>query len=476
MIRTLKKIAGALLVAQILILGTSATVLASSAVITLTDLRTEVGEIVTINCRIDGRGTNLSNAKIEMSYDADYIQLISGDDIDASESGKLVYEGSGSGDILRFSMEIQALKEGQVRIRLDKATVTAASGTQLEVELGYSDINIDAGDPSNIVESPMATGESVSEIAIAGTVYSLMEDFRDSDLPRGFDRGTIVYEGTNLQGAVQKNGTMQLAYLVNSATQESGFYIYESDELFTPFEQILISSESYIILLQKDENINVPQGFEEVNLTMNNHNFQAWQETKDLDFYLVYAQNESGEQGFYRYDSKEQTYQRYAMEGSALLEGDVVEDENANTQNSGWLGTVLDYMASHVEQVLIAFVLLMVLFIVLLIIIGVKLHNRNLELDEFYDEYELDMEIENDVEEKSEKKLKPAPKPAVEERFEDDFDFDEEFDFDEDDVRPKKKASKKPAKKPAKKSGHRPVNKSRKSHTDNIGLEFIDLD
>ena len=430
--KILKKWIGAFLSVQMLIFGTSATVFAADGVITLTDLQTKVGEVFTINCKIDGKGTSLTSANVEMSYDPEYIQIISGDDIDTSVAGKLIYDGEGSGDVLRFSMELQALKEGEIRIRLDNATVTTTSGREIEMSLGYSDIKIGAGDPSNIVESPMTPSASAITVMVNNESYSLLEDFKDMDLPRGFSRGVISYNGESYEGAVQDNGIMQLAYLMNEAGEQI-FFIYDGiTETFTPFEQVLISAETYIILLQKDEDINVPNGFEEVKLTMNNHEFQAWQEMDNLEFYLIFAQNESGERGFYRYDSGEQTYQRYAMEGSVLLKEDNQEEVASDTEADNILGKLLNYMENHIEQVFIAIILLLILFIMLLIVLGVKLHNRNLELDEFYDEYDIDAVPEEleEPESKKSKKGKKVSKQEPEERFEDDEDFD---DFEDDD-------------------------------------------
>jgi hypothetical protein len=477
MIRTLKKLTGVLLIVQLLVLGNLATVWAAEAVITFTDLDTQVGEIFTMNCKIDGKGTRLSQANLEMSYDPAYIQFMGGEGIDASVPGKLIYDGSGSGDVLRFSMEFQALQEGYMRMELDQATVTTSAGGQMQVELGYSDVQIAAGDPSLIenMETPTGefTGEPVGGIIVGDMSYSLSENFSDMDLPMGFVRGTITYNGSSYQGAVQEQGTMQLGYLVNAA-QEQNFFIYDdSGETFTYFEQVILSTEaeSYIVLLQKDEDMNVPEGFEEVNLTMNSHEFSAWQEPRNLDFYLFFAQNQSGERGFYRYDFVEKTYQRYAMEGSELLAGEQVEEQDEQA-DGGRLAKLLDYMADHVEQVFIGIILLVVLAVVLLIILGVKLHNRNLELDEFYDEYEIDAKLE-------EIDQKPATS-AVKKKSIGDYD---NLDLEDRRETPKKKVAKKPATKrptskmeldvPVKKKPARPA---RRSDTQSTDIEFVDLD
>ena len=57
---------------------------------------------------------------------------------------------------------------------------------------------------------------------------------------------------------------------------------------------------------------NVPRGFKKIKINLNGENIQAYTTDKKSDFYLVYGMNvNTGEIGFYRYDKKENTLQRY---------------------------------------------------------------------------------------------------------------------------------------------------------------------
>ena len=79
--------------------------------------------------------------------------------------------------------------------------------------------------------------------------------------------------------------------------------------------------------------------------------------------------------------------------------------------------------------------------VVALIVIGVKLHHRNLELDDLYDEYGIDLDEEEAVPAKGKKAKAVAAKgePAVREpvqkaKVEDEDDFDDFEEFDDDDL------------------------------------------
>ena len=383
---------------------------AADGVIFFTDLDTNVGEKFTITGTVKSYGEDLSDITLHMSYDPEYIRFMDGESATDDGEGSLVFQGPASNDRIDFELEFQALQEGDMRINLDEAEVKTVSGSSLECELGYSDITIGEGDPSKI-EEPAKKGPSVT---VGSIEYTLSEAFNDPEVPRGFTSGTITYSGVQYQGAVQESGEMRLGYLMDTNGIGSFFVLNETEGVFEPFEQVLISENGYIILLQDDGNVKLPSSYEEVNLTVNDHQFPAWQDTQNKDFYLVYALNAEGVKGMYRYDSKEDTYQRYDVEEA---------QEEGESKKAGLFGKVSDYLGNHVDQFLLGFLLVIFLFFVLLIILAVKLHNRNAELDEIYDEYGLDLE-----DGKAEIPSKGSSEP------ESLFDEDEDFDLIEEDL------------------------------------------
>jgi len=399
------------------------TAYAADGTIAFTDLETAVGETFTIRCKVNSTGGGIGEVSLRMSYESNYIQFMSGDDGVTQESaGQLVYQGTGDSDTLMFEMEFQALQEGQMRMSLDEADVKSEYGTSLDFTLGYSDVTIAEGDPSKIIS--MATGP---EVEFNGEQYTLSESFSEADIPSGFIAGDISYEGESFAGAVQSNGDMKLAYLVDS--MDSGkFYVYqESTAEFSGFEQVIISDSSFIILLQEDESLSISSQYEKKKLTLNGHEFPAWQDTENTDYYLVYALNQDGTKLIYRYDSVEGTYQRFIEESPETGE---ITVEN---ESSGLFGGISDYMKKHIDQFLIGAGMLLVLAIVFVIILGVKLHNRNVELDEVYEELEAREDYESKQVAKPLVNERKKPKQAAPryEEYADDYDDEDAYDDQE---------------------------------------------
>lgn len=425
--KRLKRIAAALLLASICFACISTTAYAADGRITFTDLETSVGNTFTVRCKVNSSGDNIGNVTLKMSYDTSYLQFMSGDGVTQATAGQLEYQGTGDGDELQFEMQFQALQEGETRMELDEAEVSTEDGENMDCTLGYSDVKIGEGDPSKI-ETP-ATGP---EVEVEGETYTLSESFSDVDVPNGFSTGTISYDGESYQGAVFNEGDMKLGYLVSS--DDTGkFYVYnESTSEFSPFEYVTLNENSYIILLQEDETLSIPSRYTKQKLTFNGHEYPVWQDTENTDYYLIYALNQDGDKVIYRYDSVDGTYQRYLNE-------DVGTDDTKDTEStsSGLFGNISDYLKNHIDYFLIGAGMLLVLGVVFIVILGVKLHNRNNELDEVYDQ--LDEFTEPKVKASSGSRLpksKAMERTQTEKSDEDDYYEEDDYEddlFDEDD-------------------------------------------
>ena len=76
---------------------------------------------------------------------------------------------------------------------------------------------------------------------------------------------------------------------------------------------VSITDSSYIFLLGTNDGKGLPSQFKKTKLTVGTLTFPVWQNSESEDFYLMYAMNESGEESFYQYDTKDETYQRYPV-------------------------------------------------------------------------------------------------------------------------------------------------------------------
>ncbi len=83
-------------------------------------------------------------------------------------------------------------------------------------------------------------------------------------------------------------------------------------------------------ILEPDSNIVIPEGYKKTTLILSDVSVAAFYPEKDLgsDFLLLYAQNESGEIGFYQYDKIEKTIQRYISKSNMVI------SDTTDTQDS----------------------------------------------------------------------------------------------------------------------------------------------
>ena len=188
--------------------------------------------------------------------------------------------------------------------------------------------------------------------------------------------------------------------------------------------------------MNDESKVTLPSRYKKAKLTLNGEEFPVWQDTKNEDYYVMYAMNSDGENGYYQYDSTEDTYQRFT--------GNTEEADSDTKKTSG--NTTVDKLQNIIENHFSLAVLVVgltaIIAFVLIIVLAIKLRHRNLELDDLYDEYGIDMDEEEVLkakkkETKKEEKAKKASKkvkkkPAKKYYDEDEFEgYDDDFD-DED--------------------------------------------
>ena len=107
------------------------------------------------------------------------------------------------------------------------------------------------------------------------------------------------------------------------------------NESNTSFEIKRIDGEKYAYysgrykLLEPEADITIPEGYIKTKLIISDISFTAYSPKDDLesDFLLIYAENESGEAGLYRYDRMEKTLQRYTVGKDNIIINDTTDSE-----------------------------------------------------------------------------------------------------------------------------------------------------
>ena len=415
---------------------------AATAELRFADPSTTVGAEVDVKTKLTS-ASSMQSMEATLTYDKSELRFISGDNA-TGKDGTIKISWTGSGTTAEFNLKFQALKEGTSNIEVSSATGTAEDGTNLEVTQGSSAVTIGAGDPSLIKEETSTEDTTTSTadgavVKVNGKKYVVTSDFSEEIIPEGFKKGELTFEGSKYSVITQEASGINAMYLTEKDSDDADFYMYNSDDgSFAPFEEVEIAKDRYIIPLMNDGKVNLPSQYQKTTLTLNGKEFDTWQDTKDAEYYIIYALNSDGEKTTYRYDTTDGTYQKYSPESQGTTSG------NKNNGKGLW-GKILNFVEEFLDIVVIIAIALFLLVLLMFIVTAIKLRHRDLELDDLYDEYGIDMDEEEAVlkekkkEEKKEEKAKKASKkvkkkPAKKYYDEDEFEgYDDEDDFDDED-------------------------------------------
>lgn len=435
--RSLKKLVSIILIACAIVVMLPASLEAAEPQLRFSDPSTTQG--ATFNVDATFYADDIGSVNATLTYDASALRFISGDNA-TDNGGQIQLTGSGNGNTqLTWTLQFQALQVTTTQIEIASVSASSSSGEALEVTRGSSTIAIGEGDPSLIQDDTASSTATGVQVDVNGTSYTVV-DFSDILLPTGFTKSEVTLEGGQCPAALQESSGKYAVYLANGDGEEN-FFLYDPDDSsFSPFEQITISQDRFIIPLTKDVSSQMPDNLQETTFTVNGKEFPAWQNTDSESFYVLYALNSDGEEAFYQYDSADATYQRYTIDNT---------DEDEQSQTSSGLRRLFDILRDNIDRFLVGTWLVFLLFLIIIIILAVKLRHRNLELDDLYDEYGIDLDDEPEKvpekkkkDKKADKKSKKQDKLAVDEEseFDDGFeeyeddDFEDGFDSDEEDA------------------------------------------
>lgn len=377
--KIMKRLAAVLLAVCLMVPWVQIPAEASDGIIFFSDLKgIKVGETFTVKGSVKNRGGNLGDVNITMTYDTTAMKFISGDNVEDQGNGTLVYSGSVQNkDLLEFNMEFEALIQGETRLKQGNATVTSEDGRTLDMEEGYADVQIVEGDGT--AGSQGGAASSGKTIMAGGEEYTVASSFAESEIPAGFAAADLQYEGETVKGAKQEKGDLQLLYLLDR-NNKGAFYIYnEEQKTCSPMQMINLSEGRSIILLDDTKGVDLPARYTKSELKISDsYSVPAWKDSKNDRFYILYALTSDGSKALYQYDSEDKTYQYYGNASSAV---------SAKAEaGEGMFGKISAFAEDHIDYVLLGAGFALLIFLILLLILSVKLHRRNLELDDVYDE------------------------------------------------------------------------------------------
>ena len=298
-----------------------------------------------------------------------------------------------------------------------KASVTSVTGNDsLEVGENTVSVVVTAEDGStstyNIVVTRRAEDDPENadkqdnwkKFNINGTEWTMVNDIPEDVVPEGFEHSKTVIDGLEYNTLHGTFGDITLVYLQSESG--NGLFVYDAAQN-AAYEFVRINSESHFIVVLLPKVDDVPEGYNEVSLSIEGKGVATAYQTKaektddqTKDFYLVYAINDNGESGWYTYDSVDGTYMR-----TELSTPTVAQEENDTTKSELVPGIANKYLV-------LAAILVLVIVILLLLLIVSAVKNRKYKAMDYHDD---DDDVDDAAEDVSNEALEETTDEAADE-------------------------------------------------------------
>lgn len=272
-----------------------------------------------------------------------------------------------------------------------KASVTSVTGNDsLEVGENTVSVVVTAEDGStstyNIVVTRRAEDDPENadkqdnwkRFNINGTEWTMVNDIPEDVVPEGFEHSKTVIDGLEYNTLHGTFGDITLVYLQSESG--NGLFVYDAAQN-AAYEFVRINSESHFIVVLLPKVDDVPEGYNEISLSIEGKGVATAYQTKaeknddkTKDFYLVYAMNDNGESGWYTYDSVDGTYMR-----TKLSTPTVAQEENDTTKSELVPGIANKYLV-------LAAILVLIIIILLLLLIVSAVKNRKYKAMDYHDD------------------------------------------------------------------------------------------
>ena len=272
-----------------------------------------------------------------------------------------------------------------------KASVTSVTGNDsLEVGENTVSVVVTAEDGSTSTYNIVVTRRSEDDpenadkqdnwkkFDINGTEWTMVNDIPEDVVPEGFEHSKTVIDGLEYNTLHGTFGDITLVYLQSESG--NGLFVYDAAQN-TAYEFVRINSESHFIVVLLPKVDDVPEGYNEISLSIEGKGVATAYQTKvektddqTKDFYLVYAMNDNGESGWYTYDSVDGTYMR-----TELGTPTVAQKENDTTKSELVPGIANKYLV-------LAAILVLIIIILLLLLIVSAVKNRKYKAMDYHDD------------------------------------------------------------------------------------------
>lgn len=213
--------------------------------------------------------------------------------------------------------------------------------------------NGDAETPEDTEEVPATeTPASQADVVISDTTYHISDSFTEEQIPADFTEAAVQFRGTECRGLTFNKGTISLIYLETDNVDSTigRFFIYdETRDVVYDFMKFTSGESSYVIPLLAPLDSVLPDSYVQVSLqmpestVMTAYQLPVAEGEEASDFYVFYAVNQDGTEGWYQYDAAEGTYQR--------VNGNITETADSSSDDLAALQSEYDELSKKYKDV-----------------------------------------------------------------------------------------------------------------------------
>ena len=210
----------------------------------------------------------------------------------------------------------------------DRLTITANPSDSRATVQGDGDISLQDGESSLSVVVTAEDGSAKAytitvQVAQAPTLFldyngqrlGVVKDVSQVTPPAGFAPAEpITYSGDTLPIWTDVSGKRTLVYLMDEKTSAQGFYLFsQATGVQSPYLPLLCGSVTYIYTGIPKELSSVP-GLTPATVKAFGQTLNGWtyNDASLKDFCVLYLMDDAGSYGYYTYDSREETLQRFS--------------------------------------------------------------------------------------------------------------------------------------------------------------------
>lgn len=245
----------------------------------------------------------------------------------------------------------------------NKANVSVSGGKDIKLGENQAKVVVTAENGSTTVYNLTIICGEEEKISINGVDNTINEGFTEDQIPAGFVREKITYNGRQYEALKHEKSGMQLMSLQNEGG--NSFYIFNSEtQEFHNFVLIQLSEEKYIIPLPLNDTEEFKDN-EITTLTVQDKTFDAWK--IDEEYSVILVLNAEGEEALYQYDNVDETFQRYA---GAVVKETIEEPEEMEM-------TFFSFLEKYHLYIIAGFGVVVLALIIALICVALKHRNKN---------------------------------------------------------------------------------------------------